>query len=161
VPAGGSAIASNLTGSVVVGVSNGLFTLPLDFGANFTGDRATKERFAPVDTQAVLEKISRMPLSEWSYIGFDQRHIGPMAQDFHTQFPFNNDDKTLNDADLHGVALAAIQGLNQKVEVGSQRSEDGIQKLKQKLEQKETEITELKERLEKLERLMESKMATQ
>jgi len=38
--------------------------------------------------------------------------------------------------DADGVALAAIQGLNQK------------------LAQKETEITELKQRLEKLERLM-------
>src|ERR1700761_6528430 len=36
-PTGGSALASNLAGSVVVGVSNGLFLLPLDFGANFSG----------------------------------------------------------------------------------------------------------------------------
>jgi hypothetical protein len=42
----------------------------------------------------------------------------------------------LNDADLHGVALAAIQGLNQK------------------LEETRAENAELKQRLEKLERLM-------
>ena len=48
--------------------------------------------------------------SEWSYIGFGQRHIGAMAQDFHAQFPLNEDDKALNDADPHGVALAALNG---------------------------------------------------
>ena len=38
-----------------------------------------------------------------------------MAQDFHRLFPLNDDDKMLEDADLHGVELAAIQGLNQKL----------------------------------------------
>lgn len=83
---------------------------------SFTSDRNTKSRVAPVDTQSVLEKVARIPINEWSYIGYDQRHIGPMAQDFHAQFPLNPDNKSLNDADLHGVALAAIQGLNKKLE---------------------------------------------
>ncbi len=39
-----------------------------------------------------------------------------MAQDFHRLFPLNDDDKMLEDADLHGVELAAIQGLNQKLQ---------------------------------------------
>ena len=103
---------------------------------SFTSDRSTKDRVAPVNPESVLNKVTRIPINEWSYIGYDQRHIGPMAQDFHAQFPLNENDTALNDADLHGVALAAIQGLNQK------------------LEQKETEITELKARLEKLEQLL-------
>jgi hypothetical protein len=68
-----------------------------------------------VDGERVLEKVAKLPLSEWSYIGYAQRHIGPMAQDFHAAFPLNESDTSLNDADLHGVALAAIQGLNQKL----------------------------------------------
>ena len=39
-----------------------------------------------------------------------------MAQDFHALFPLSDSDVTLNSADLDGVALAAIQGLNQKLE---------------------------------------------
>ena len=39
-----------------------------------------------------------------------------MAQDFQAAFPFRESTTSLNDADLHGVALAAIQGLNRKVE---------------------------------------------
>ena len=55
-------------------------------------------------------------ISEWNYIGYAQRHIGPMAQDFHALFPLNASNTTLNDADLHGVALAAIQGLYQELQ---------------------------------------------
>ncbi len=77
----------------------------------FSSDRALKEEFVPVDAAAVLDKVARLPMSEWNYKGYPQRHIGPMAQDFHALFPLNESDTTLNSADLHGVALAAIQGL--------------------------------------------------
>ena len=40
-----------------------------------------------------------------------------MAQDFHAAFGLNGaDDKHISTVDEGGVALAAIQGLNQKVE---------------------------------------------
>jgi len=35
-----------------------------------------------IDPQDILEKITSLPLSEWSFKGDDIRHIGPMAQDF-------------------------------------------------------------------------------
>ena len=91
-----------------------------------------------------LHLVASLPISEWNYIGYEQRHIGPMAQDFHAQFPLNDSDTTLNDADLHGVALAAIQGLNEKVEVRSAKSEDSIRELAAKNAALEKEVTELK-----------------
>ena len=111
----------------------------------FTSDRNAKEDFTPVDVQVVLEKVAQLPLSEWNYKGYTDRHIGPMAQDFHAAFPFNPDDKMLNSADEAGVELAAIQGLNRKLEAGTQDSEARISKL-------EAENAELKQRLEALER---------
>ncbi|MGH7979807.1 MAG: hypothetical protein ACREE6_10565 [Limisphaerales bacterium] len=62
--------------------------------------------------------------------------MGAMAQDFHAPFPLNNNDNVLNNADLHGVELAAIKGLNQK------------------LNEKDAEIQDLKQRLDKLEKLI-------
>ena len=44
------------------------------------------------------------------------RHMGPMAQDFHAAFGLGHDDKTISMLDAQGVALAAIQGLNARVE---------------------------------------------
>jgi hypothetical protein len=61
---------------------------------------------------------------------------GALIQDFHTAFSLGADDKHIATVDADGVALPAIQGLNQKVE--DQRAE---------LKQKQTEITELKQRL--------------
>ena len=36
---------------------------------NFSSDRNLKDRFAPVDPQAVLDKVSQLPIAEWSYKG--------------------------------------------------------------------------------------------
>ena len=113
---------------------------------SFTSDRNAKEKFAPLNTREVLEKVARLPLTEWNYKGYADKHVGPMAQDFHAAFPFNDNDKMLNSADVAGVSLAAIQGLNQKVEAQSaqMKAKDAeIQDLKQS-------VAELKAMVEKL-----------
>jgi hypothetical protein len=114
---------------------------------SFSSDRNLKDRFATVDAVSVLDRVSQLPIAEWSYKGYSQRHIGAMAQDFHALFPLNNDDKSLNDADLHGVELAAIQGLNEKVESGKRKAETQIEELK-------AENAELKQRLDALEKIV-------
>jgi hypothetical protein len=111
----------------------------------FSSDRNLKEGVKALDAQVVLEKVTRLPVSEWQFKGHAQRHIGPMAQDFHALFPLNTNDTTIDSGDLHGVALAAIQGLNQKVE------EQAME-----LRQKQTEITELKRKFGELNELVRS-----
>ena len=104
---------------------------------NGTSDRNAKEKFTVVSPRAVLEKVAALPISEWNFKNEAAiRHIGPMAQDFHAAFSVGMDDKHIATVDEGGVALAAIQGLNQKVE------------------DKNTEIANLKARLEKLEELL-------
>jgi hypothetical protein len=113
---------------------------------SFTSDRNAKEKFAPLNPREVLEKVVRLPVTEWNYKGYADKHVGPMAQDFHAAFPFNDNDKMLNSADVAGVSLAAIQGLNQKVEAQSAQMEAKnaeIQDLKQS-------VAELKAMVEKL-----------
>jgi hypothetical protein len=110
---------------------------------SFSSDRSLKDRFTPVDEASILNKVARLPLAEWSYKGYGQRHIGAMAQDFHALFPFNDNDKALNETDLHGVELAAIKGLNEKVE--AQAGE---------LKAKDAQIQALEQRLDRLESMM-------
>ena len=83
---------------------------------NITSDRNAKEQFKPVNARDVLEKVARLPISEWQYktVG-DARHFGPMAQDFREAFALGRDEKHITSVDADGVALAAIQGLNEKV----------------------------------------------
>jgi len=140
---GGATFSSGTTGA-----NQNVVWIPGNASWSFTSDRDTKDRVEPVDTQAVLEKVSRLPIAQWNYIGYEQRHIGPMAQDFHEQFPLNANDKALNDADLHGVALAAIQGLNDKL-----NSENAL--LRAESKRREAENAQLQRRLDKLEQMFD------
>jgi hypothetical protein len=111
---------------------------------NPPSDRNLKENFTPVDGRDVLEKVAALPIARWNYKAETNTiHLGPVAQDFHAAFGLGTDDKHIATVDADGVALAAIQGLNQKVE--EQRAA---------LEQKETEITKLQGEMAELKRLV-------
>ena len=100
-------------------------------------DRNVKENFAPVQPREMLEKVIALPLSSWNYkADTATRHVGPMAQDFYAAFNVGPDDKHIATVDADGVALAAIQGLNQKVE------------------EKEARITALEKELAEIKRLL-------
>jgi hypothetical protein len=98
-------------------------------------DRNVKENFKPVNCKEILEKVVAMPVTTWNLKtqSPEIRHIGAMAQDFKAAFEVGEDDRHISTSDADGVALAAIKGLNEK------------------LEEKETEIASLKKRLEVLE----------
>jgi hypothetical protein len=119
-------------------LSTGVTLAPGDGSWASVSDRNAKQAFQPVNGTEILEKVAALPLSTWSYRTQDSsiRHIGPMAQDFHAAFGFGTDDKRITSVDADGVALAAIQGLNQK------------------LSQKDSEITDLKQRVAALENLI-------
>jgi trimeric autotransporter adhesin len=81
-------------------------------------DRAAKENFIPIDSQAILEALNDLPITMWNYIaeGDSIQRIGPMAQDFYAAFGVGMDEISISTIDAQGVAFAAIQGLNQKLE---------------------------------------------
>jgi trimeric autotransporter adhesin len=111
---------------------------------NNSSDRNLKQNFAPISPSQILEKVGQLPVTEWSYKEDPKtRHVGPVAQDFYSTFNIGTDDKHIAPIDEGGVALAAIQGLNQKVD--EQRVA---------LQEKETEVTELKQQLDALKQLV-------
>jgi hypothetical protein len=104
-----------------------------------SSDLNVKENFTAVDPQAVLAKVAAMPIQRWNYIGETTPHLGPVAQDFHGAFGVGIDDKHISMVDADGVALAAIQGLNQELEQKDARIA--------KLEQTVSELTDLVNKL--------------
>jgi hypothetical protein len=99
---------------------------------NQWSDRNFKEKFIPIDNQAVLKRVITLPISRWNYKTDETtQHIGPMAQDFYAAFNVGPDDKHIATVDEGGVALAAIQGLNQKLEQQGKDKDAEIQTLKQ------------------------------
>jgi len=118
-----------------------------------TSDRNAKENFTPINAQSVLEKVASLPITIWNFKkeSKDVQHLGPMAQDFQAAFGLDvNDDKHISVVDEGGVALAAIQGLNQKV------NEKDV-----KIQEQSAEITDLKTRLDKLEQLISAKIGAE
>lgn len=115
-------------------------------GVQLTSDRNAKENFKPVDPQAILAKISSIPVTQWNYKDDspETKHIGPVAQDFHAAFGLDGEDnRHISMIDESGVALAAIQGLNEEL-----KDKDAV------LKKQAVEISDLKSRLEALEKIV-------
>jgi hypothetical protein len=83
-----------------------------------TCDQNAKANFSDVDRGDILERLAAVPIRGWNY-KMDPagvRHIGPTSQDFQAAFELNGDDEThIASVDAQGIALAAIQGLNDKL----------------------------------------------
>jgi hypothetical protein len=99
--------------------------------------RSLKTAFEAVDPLAVLAKVAALPVQGWRYKAEDAstRHIGPVAEDFQRLFGLG-DGESIGTVDADGVALAAIQGL--------------VQKMDQALAAKDAEIAELRQELRSL-----------
>ena len=112
---------------------------------NNQSDRNAKQDFAPVNPSEILEKVVQLPISEWSYKADPTtRHIGPMAQDFHSAFNIGTDDKHIAPIDEGGVAFAAIQALNQKVEERESQLQLLLKQQQSQIEALKAEIAALK-----------------
>lgn len=102
---------------------------------NPSSDRNLKTAFAPIEPLDVLARVLELPLSEWSYRASPtQRHLGPMAQDFRAAFGLGGDDRSIATVDADGVALAAIQGLNEKLEAENAALQDRLRRLEARLD---------------------------
>ena len=99
--------------------------------------RSLKTAFEAIDPLAVLAKVADLPVQGWRYKVEDAstRHIGPVAEDFQRLFGLG-DGESIGTVDANGVALAAIQGL--------------VQKMDQALAAKDAEIAELRQELRSL-----------
>ncbi len=124
-------IRSNVTGAntgVTMAANGGSFTS--------LSDRNLKMAIEAVDSLAILERVAELPISTWSYIaqGEGIRHIGPMAQDFMAAFAVGETDTGITTIDADGVALAAIQGLNRKLEAENAELRRRLEAIEARLE---------------------------
>jgi hypothetical protein len=114
-------------------------------GWSCTSDRNVKERIEPITPSRVLAGVLAMPVSTWSIIGSKVRQMGPMAQDFYRAFGLGDSDKAINSIDSSGVAFAAIQGLNERLQHVNKT-------LGAQVRSKDVEIAKLKGRLAAIEK---------
>lgn len=99
-----------------------------------SSDRNKKENFKSVDSREILNRVVALPITEWNYKADpNSRHVGPMAQDFRSSFGLGDDEKYIATVDADGVSLAAIQGLNRKLEETVRTQEARLQRLESEL----------------------------
>ncbi|AVP97746.1 hypothetical protein C7S18_11290 [Ahniella affigens] len=135
-------IRSNTTGA-----NSGVAMAPGDGAFTSLSDRHAKTAIEPVDARSILERVVQMPISSWQYKAQpgDVRHIGPMAQDFMAAFSVGSTDKGINTIDADGEALAAIQGLNEKLAAENAALVSEQQLLRQELESIRSRLDDLVE----------------
>ena len=146
---------NSITGNLTIAAGQGLQIITDGTTKTITisqtgqlSDRNAKTDFSAVQPGEVLAKLASLPISSWRYTNetANVRHVGPMAQDFKAAFDLGASDKMIGTIDESGVALVAIQGLNQKID-----------QLKGELARRDAENAALQQRLDKLERLVKEK----
>lgn len=137
-------LALNADGSVYIRsnttAANSGVTMAANGGSwSSLSDRNVKTAISTIDPGKILDRLLATPISTWSYIaqGEGIRHIGPMAQDFAAAFKVGEDDTHISTIDADGVALAAIQGLNAKLETENAALRTELHQLLTRLERLE------------------------
>lgn len=156
--AGGTSndMGENASGSVIGGgyrFFTGTGTAGAELPAGATSwttlsDRNQKKDVRPADCSSILERLVRIPVSHWRYTweaSDSASHLGPMAQDFKAAFYPGRDDTRLSTLEVDGVALAAIQGLNEKVDGRMQSAEVNIRELRGENAELRQTVDELKQ----------------
>lgn len=137
----------------LINTSTGAF---LTTGGTWTNasSRALKTAFEAIDAGDVLARLLALPLTRWQYreSPAEGMHLGPVAEDFHAAFGLGADGQAISTVDASGVALAAIQGLNAKLEA----VRDG---LRAQVEALGAENAALRARLDRLEALIGDRAA--
>lgn len=107
----------------------------LVLSAAIVSDRNLKTGFLAVDSDDLLTRVSELPVQTWRFKRErpEVRHLGPTAQDFRAAFGLGDDDLTIGIGDEGGVALAAIQALNKKLESELKARDAQIQQMQEQL----------------------------
>jgi hypothetical protein len=100
--------------------------------------RFAKENFQDTNGRVLLAKLEQMPISSWNYRGApaQERHLGPVAEDFHAAFGLGASERFVSVTDEAGVALASVKALQQEIKQRDER----IEALEQRLQALEARL---------------------
>lgn len=118
-----------------------------------TSDRNKKDNISTIDYNEILDKVSNLEITRWRYKGTEEYHIGPMAQDFYSQFGLGMNNTSISTVDPAGVALASIKALNEKVKAQEIAIEQQVKRekaLDEKVKAQALALEELRKEIEKL-----------
>jgi hypothetical protein len=117
-----------------------------------SSDANLKRDFEAVDPHDILSRVAELPITTWSYRSEHDsiRHIGPTAQDFQAAFGLGGSSAHIDTVDVDGVALAAIQALQEL----SSAQEREIARLEEVNQELADTCDALRARMDAIERLL-------
>lgn len=146
---GGVFFASNEAATTGVELSSGSGSW------SSASSRTLKSDIEPVASEDVLEQVTDLQISRWSYDSQSGvRHMGPMAEEFYETFELGDDEEKISTVDADGVALAAIQGLAERHDETVDRVRETAGRVEEtggRVETTEERVAETEDRLAKLE----------
>jgi hypothetical protein len=128
-------------------LSSGVEVFPGGGSWSSMSDKRKKTNFKELNKEEILTKVAALPVTSWNYKTqpAEQRHIGPMAQDFYAAFHLDGvgNNTTINTIDIDGVNMVAIQALEKRTT-----------QLQQENDQLKKQLESMNQRLEALEKLI-------
>lgn len=113
--------------------------------------RLFKEVVDNIDPQSILASVLSLPIARWRYNNSNEgQHLGPMAEDFAIAFGLGTSPQHIATVDADGVALAAIQGLNQKLEADKDALEASNTRLRARILELEKSMRALAQKLDSI-----------
>lgn len=108
-----------------------------------------------VDPRDVLSRLESLDVSAWEDADDDRGmvYLGPAAEDVYEVFEVGPDPERIPTNDASGVALAAVQGLQERVErqrTVVERQAERIEEQGETIDRQRADIETLRERLETL-----------
>jgi len=107
--------------------------------------RTLKTDIEPVDDLTVLDQVTQVPVFKWRYKSdaSGQRHIGPMAEDFRDAFNLG-DGTQIALQSASGLSMAAIRGLNARLEERTATLQRQLATLVDSVDSKDAQIATLR-----------------
>ena len=87
-------------------------------GAFFSSEDYKHDKRPAIETEgSLLERLKKVRVDKWKYVGEDTDHIGPYAEEFNNTFGVGEDNKQMiSVSDAVGVLMGSIKELNEKVD---------------------------------------------
>jgi uncharacterized spore protein YtfJ len=99
----------------------------------------------PFDFQSQFKQLDVLG---WNYIGVNEFHIGPMAQDFYGIFGVGEAPIYINMIDSDGVTFLGIKKLSEQLDQLSNPEE--IESIKEDIDQEKKELLDIERRIKEL-----------
>jgi len=111
----GASVSNWGQSNAVISTSTGAYLSTSGVWTNVS-DVNKKHRFKEISCENVLEKLRKLPVTQWSYKTDAEniKHMGPTAQDFYAAFGLGNDNRSIGTVDVDGVTLAGIKALEER-----------------------------------------------